>query len=138
MVDSRASEDGDAIRRRRSCPACEHRFTTYERIERAPLVVQKRSGDRVEFDGTKIISGLRSAAKGRPIADGEMVSMVADLEDTLRVAGGVVSSETVGRAVLDWLRNADHIAYLRFASVYKGFDDPSDFQRELAALSAEE
>jgi transcriptional repressor NrdR len=136
VVDSRANEDGSSIRRRRECLACGHRFTTFERCEELPLVVVKRSGDRAPFDRAKIEAGVRAAAKGRPIDDDQVASLAAAVEDELRLIGGDVSSEQVGRAVLEQLVGLDQVAYLRFASVYKGFDDAADFQREVRLLKA--
>jgi transcriptional repressor NrdR len=138
VVDSRANDDGSSIRRRRECLACGHRFTTFERCEELPLVVVKRSGDRTPFERGKIESGVRAAAKGRPIDDGQVSALAVAVEDELRLIGGDVSSEQVGRAVLEQLIDVDQVAYLRFASVYKGFDDPADFQREVRLLKATE
>ncbi len=138
VVDSRASDDGSAIRRRRECLGCGFRFTTFERYEEAPVVVVKRSGDRVPFDRAKLEAGVRAAAKGRPIDDEQIAALGASVEDELRLVGGEISSEQVGRAVLERLVDLDQVAYLRFASVYKGFDDPADFQREVRLLKATE
>ena len=138
VVDSRANDDGSSIRRRRECLACGHRFTTFERCEELPLVVVKRSGDRAPFDRAKIEVGVRAAAKGRPIDDDQVATLAAAVEDELRLIGGDVSSEQVGRAVLEQLVALDQVAYLRFASVYKGFDDAADFQREVRLLKATE
>ncbi len=135
VVDSRTAEDGAAIRRRRECPACLHRFTTYERVDEVPLMVTKTKGGREPFDRVKIVSGVMAAAKGRPI-DEETVNSLADsVEEELRIAGGgEVPSTRVGLAVLDRLRALDEVAYIRFASVYKNFDGAEDFQREAALL----
>ena len=135
VVDSRSSDDGSSIRRRRECLECGRRFTTYERVEEVPLVVLKRSGDREPFDRTKIVEGLRSAAKGRPLAPELLDDVAADVEESLRLEGGDVSSERIGLDVLERLRELDHVAYVRFASVYKGFDDAADFERELTLLT---
>jgi transcriptional repressor NrdR len=135
VVDSRANDDGTSIRRRRECLACGHRFTTFERCEEVTLVVVKRSGDRVPFDRAKVEAGVLAAAKGRPIADGRAAELSRDVEDDLRALGVDVTSEQVGLAVLDRLRDLDEVAYVRFASVYKDFDDASDFQRELRLLT---
>jgi transcriptional repressor NrdR len=134
VVDSRASDDGATIRRRRECLACGRRFTTYERLEEAVLVVVKRSGQREAFDRVKIVVGLRAAAKSRPLPDDELEAIAASIEDEL-VGGGEVSTERIGLLVLDHLREIDHVAYVRFASVYKGFDDAADFERELTLLT---
>ena len=98
----------------------------------------KRSGDRAPFDRAKIEAGVRAAAKGRPIDDDQVATLAAAVEDELRLIGGDVSSEQVGRAVLEQLVELDQVAYLRFASVYKGFDDAADFQREVRLLKATE
>jgi transcriptional repressor NrdR len=135
VVDSRANDDGTAIRRRRECLACGHRFTTFERCEEVALVVVKRSGDRVPFDRAKVEAGVRAAAKGRPIDDRRAAELAREVEDDLRAHGAEVTSEQVGLAVLDRLREVDEVAYVRFASVYKDFDDAADFQRELRLLT---
>jgi transcriptional repressor NrdR len=136
VIDSRTSDDGGTIRRRRECAGCGRRFTTYERIEEVPVVVVKRSGDREPFDRVKIVVGLRAAAKSRPLSDDQLEAIAADVDDQLRLAGaGDVSSERVGLLVLEHLRELDHVAYMRFASVYKGFDDAADFEREITLLT---
>ena len=138
VIDSRTSDDGGTIRRRRECAECGRRFTTYERIEEVPVVVVKRSGEREPFDRVKIVVGLRAAAKSRPLSDDQLEGIAADIEDQLRLAGsGDVPSERVGVLVLDHLRELDHVAYMRFASVYKGFDDAADFEREITLLTKE-
>jgi transcriptional repressor NrdR len=134
VVDSRASDDGATIRRRRECLTCGRRFTTYERLEDVPLVVVKRSGDREAFDRMKIVLGLRAAAKSRPLPEDELEAIATAIEDQL-VGAGEVSTERIGLLVLDQLREVDHVAYVRFASVYKGFDDAADFERELTLLT---
>jgi transcriptional repressor NrdR len=137
VVDSRMADDGGTIRRRRECLACGHRYTTFERHEELPVLVVKRSGDRVPFDRAKIEAGIVSAAKGRPVTL-EQIGLVAEtLEDRWRLQGGEVTSDQIGLAVLDELRDLDQVAYVRFASVYKGFDDAADFQRELTLLTKE-
>ncbi len=136
VVDSRTSEDGATIRRRRECLHCRRRFTTYERIEEVPVIVVKRSGEREPFDRMKIVVGLRAAAKSRPLSDDQLEAVAADVDDQLRLAGaGEVPSERVGMLVLDRLRELDHVTYMRFASVYKGFDDAADFEREVTLLT---
>src|SRR3954452_9367466 len=138
VVDSRASDDGNTIRRRRECLECRRRFTTYERIEEVPLVVVKRSGDREPFDRVKIVVGLRSAAKSRPLSDDQLEAVAADVDDQLRLEGATeVTTERIGLLVLDHLRDLDHVAYMRFASVYKGFDAAADFEREITLLTKE-
>jgi transcriptional repressor NrdR len=139
VVDSRQADDGTSIRRRRACIDCGRRFTTFERLEESVLVVVKRSGDREPFDRDKVAVGIRLAAKGRPIeADGDeaLDALITAIEDAVRIEGGSeVTSEAVGKAVLEQLREADPVAAVRFASVYLGFDDLSDFEREVTMLA---
>jgi transcriptional repressor NrdR len=136
VVDSRQSDDGAAIRRRRECLACGHRFTTFERPEAQGLVVVKRSGRREQFERSKVIAGIEPAVKSRPVGAGEVEALARAVEDEMRLLpAGEVTSERIGRAVLDGLRELDVIAAVRFASVYKGFDDLSDFERELTLLT---
>jgi len=137
VVDSRLADDGTAIRRRRECVTCGRRYTTFERVEEVPLSVLKRSGDRVPFDRTKIEAGVRSAAKGRPVDDAQLALLAVEVEEVLRIEGPEVPSERIGIAVLDRLRELDQVAYVRFASVYKDFDDPADFEREIGLLTKE-
>ncbi len=134
VVDSRAAEEGSAIRRRRSCSQCGHRFTTFERIEEATLVVQKRSGARGPFDRTNIVRGLSLAAKGRPLEPAVFEAIADEIEEQVRAVGSCVSTEWIGIAVLERLRAIDEVAALRFASVYKGFNDVADFERELTLI----
>jgi transcriptional repressor NrdR len=134
VVDSRTADDGLAIRRRRECASCGHRFTTFERLDTEPLVVVKRSGDRVPFDRHRIEAGVVAAAKGRPFSDEQVAAVASEIEHRYR-GRGAVSSEQIGLAVLERLRGLDEVAYLRFASVYKGFADASDFEREAGLLT---
>lgn len=135
MVDSRTADDGSAIRRRRECLDCGHRFTTFERAEEIPLVVVKSSGDRVPFDRAKIEAGVSAAAKGRPVTADQVAELAAEIEDRFRLRGGEVSTEQIGLLVLERLLELDQVAYMRFASVYKSFEDPADFQAELRLLT---
>ena len=135
VVDSRQAEDGVTIRRRRQCLVCGQRFTTFERVEEVILMIVKRSGDRVPFDRSKVVDGIASAAKGRPVSASTIAAIAAELEDQFRLVGPEVHSEQVGLAVLERLRELDQVAYVRFASVYKGFDDAADFQREIRLLT---
>ena len=140
VVDSRQADDGSSIRRRRACVACGRRFTTFERVEETPLQVVKRSGDRQPFDRDKVAIGVRLDAKGRPIEtddDGAAVdALIVGVEDAIRLAGTPeVTTEAIGRAVLERLRELDPVAAVRFASVYLGFDDLSDFEREITLLA---
>jgi transcriptional repressor NrdR len=134
VIDSRESHEGAAIRRRRSCPQCQHRFTTYERLETAPLLITKSNGTRQPFDRAKIVAGVGAAGKGRPISAEQIERLAEEVEDEIRFASTEPTSAVVGRAVLDRLRALDEVVYLRFASVYKGFDAAADFQRELVLL----
>ena len=115
--------------------ACGARFTTFERLELVPLMVLKRSGDRVPFEQIKITEGIAAAAKGRPIEEDVIEQAAASIAEELRLLGPELTSEQVGFAVLEHLREIDHVAYMRFASVYKGFDDAADFQREITLLT---
>ena len=134
VVDSREAPDGSAIRRRRECGACSGRFTTYERYEEVPLVVAKSRGGREPFERMKIVVGVAAACKGRPVTEAQVEVLVDQVEEAMRAVGPEVPSSAVGLEVLDRLRALDEVAYLRFASVYKGFDDAADFQRELRLL----
>jgi transcriptional repressor NrdR len=134
VVDSRTTDAGTAIRRRRECLDCHRRFTTFERLEELPLLVVKRSGDRVPFDRAKVVEGVLAATKGRPVSDDDVQELAAEVEDLARSGGPEVPSTEVGLAVLERLRTLDGVAYVRFASVYKGFDDPADFTREIGLL----
>jgi transcriptional repressor NrdR len=135
VVDSRAADDATAIRRRRECLGCGCRFTTYERVEEAPLVVLKGDGAREPFDRTKVAAGVRLAATGRPVDDPTIEALAAAVEEDVRDLGPEVPSEKVGIAVLERLRQLDVVAALRFASVYKGFDDLADFAHEITELT---
>lgn len=135
VVDSRIADDGAAIRRRRACLGCGRRFTTFERIEEVPLVVVKRSGHREPFERAKLVAGLRSATKNRAGVAEQVEELAAALEEALRMEGPEVTSQAVGLAVLERLQVLDEVAYLRFASVYKGFEDVGDFAREVGLLT---
>jgi transcriptional repressor NrdR len=134
VIDSRLAEDGSAIRRRRQCPECGHRFTTYERLEEIPLVVVKSHGGRQPFDRAKVIDGVRAAAKGRPVSVEQIEALAESVEETARLEGPDVASTRIGMLVLERLRAIDEVTYLRFASVYKNFDAAADFRRELSLL----
>jgi transcriptional repressor NrdR len=134
VVDSRLADDGAAIRRRRECLGCGRRFTTFERLEEAPLMVVKRSGERESFDIPKLVSGIGSAAKNR-LSDEQVVALATEIEEEARLSGPEITTQEIGIAVLDRLRQVDHVSYLRFASVYKGFEDLTDFEREVGLLA---
>jgi transcriptional repressor NrdR len=135
VVDSRLAEEGGAIRRRRECLGCGRRFTTFERVEEVPLWVVKRTGLREPFDRAKVVAGIRSACKNRPVSDSDMEELAQAVEDALRSETAEPSSQQVGVAVLERLQALDDVAYLRFASVYKGFEDAGDFQRVVGLLT---
>jgi transcriptional repressor NrdR len=134
VVDSREANDGDAIRRRRSCPECGRRFTT---VEETTLAVVKRSGVTEPFSRAKVISGVRKACQGRPVAEDQLAQLAQRVEETLRAAGAAeVPAHDVGLAILEPLRELDEVAYLRFASVYRSFESLADFEAEISALRA--
>jgi transcriptional repressor NrdR len=134
VVDSRTADEGGAIRRRRECLACGRRFTTYERLEPLPFLVVKRSGVIEPFDRAKLAGGIARAVAGRPIPPGAVDRMAEELEEQLRESGPEVPSDAVGLAVLERLQALDPVSYLRFASVYKDFEDVADFEREVVLL----
>lgn len=135
VVDSRSAEDGAAIRRRRQCNGCDQRFSTYERAEQAPVLVRKRGGETEPFSRDKVRDGMEKATKNLPVADDAVAGAAAGVEARIRSLGRrEVASDIVGAEVLAALRELDHVAYMRFASVYKGFTSPDDFVRELASL----
>ena len=134
VVDSRQADDGATIRRRRECEGCHRRFTTFERVETVPLQVRKRDDHVEPFDASKVAAGVSAACKSRPVEPGQIAVLVAEVEDALRTAGPEASADAVGLAVLTRLRELDDVAAVRFASVYKGFDSVSDFEREIRFL----
>ncbi|MBV7363844.1 transcriptional regulator NrdR [Actinomycetaceae bacterium TAE3-ERU4] len=135
VVDSRISDDGTSIRRRRECPSCKRRFTTLETFS---LSVVKRSGVVEAFSRDKVVSGVRKACQGRPVSDRDLALLAAQVEEYLRCSGlAMIPADEVGKAILPYLRKLDQIAYLRFASVYCAFDNLDDFQSAIDALRAE-
>ena len=139
VVDSRDLDESATIRRRRECESCGSRFTTYERVEAARLVVLKRDGVRQEFDRDKLASGLAKALTRRPVADDAAERAADAIEAELRASGqSEVPSSRVGAMAMDKLRGLDHIAYIRFASVYQSFEDLADLKREVDQLFAED
>ena len=137
VVDSRDLDDAATIRRRRECSTCSARFTTYERVEAARLIVLKRDGSRVEFDRDKLAAGLRKALTRRPVPDGSAETAAEAIEAELRSAGaGEIPSSHIGALAMDQLRRIDQIAYIRFASVYQSFEDLEDLKREVDTLYA--
>jgi transcriptional repressor NrdR len=134
VVDSRVADEGAAIRRRRECLGCSRRFTTFERVEEMPLWVVKRSGQREPFDRAKLVAGMQAASKNRPVTDEMLQELASRVEESLRATSPEPTTQQVGMAVLEQLKDLDDVAYLRFASVYKGFEDAGDFQREVGLL----
>ena len=135
VVDSRDLDDAATIRRRRECVACTTRFTTYERVEAARLVVVKSDGGRQEFDRDKLASGLRKALTRRPVADDAAEKAADRIEAELRSAGATeIPSSRIGSLAMEALGELDQIAYIRFASVYQSFDDLEDLKREVDTL----
>ncbi|HEY4801428.1 MAG TPA: transcriptional regulator NrdR [Paraburkholderia sp.] len=129
VVDSRVSEDGAAIRRRRRCPACDKRFTTYERVELAMPAVVKKDGSRTEFDRRKIMASMQLALRKRPVAADAIDAAVARIEYQLLGSGErEVRSDRLGELVMGELRELDKVAFVRFASVYRRFEDVSEFE----------
>lgn len=132
VVDSRTAEDGSSIRRRRQCPQCNRRFTT---MEATSLAVIKRSGVSEEFSRQKIVTGVRKACQGRPVNDDDLAKLAQRVEEKIRGLGvAEIDADEVGLAILEPLRALDQIAYLRFASVYQGFDTLEDFESAIASL----
>jgi transcriptional repressor NrdR len=132
VADSRDVEDGQMIRRRRTCLSCARRFTT---VESASLTVRKRSGATEPFSRAKVLAGVRKACQGRPVAEDALALLVQRVEDAVRADGSAeVPAHEVGLAILTPLRQLDEVAYLRFASVYRAFESLADFEAEIAAL----
>ncbi len=135
VLDSRVADDGGSIRRRRTCSSCAKRFTTVEQMQ---LTVLKRSGASEPFTREKAIRGVRKACKGRPVSEDDLARLGQQVEDSLRGEGWAeVPAHEVGMAILSPLRELDEVAYLRFASVYRGFESAEDFESEIAALRLE-
>lgn len=135
VIDTRASEEGDSIRRRRRCSKCEKRFTTFERIELAMPVIVKKNGSRTEFDSNKLRSSLKLALRKRPVPAEAVDSAIHRIEEKLRFSGErEINSGQVGELVMRELKRLDKIAYIRFASVYKSFEDVTEFQDAIAEV----
>ena len=135
VVDSRASDDGTSIRRRRQCPECGRRFTT---VETASLSVTKRSGASEPFSRDKVLAGVRKACQGRPVSEDDLALLAQRVEESVRASGvAEIEAHEVGMAVLPPLRELDEVAYLRFASVYQGFDSLEDFEAAITGLRSE-
>lgn len=135
VVDSRVSDDGSSIRRRRQCPQCERRFTT---VETTSLTVVKRSGIGEPFSRSKVINGVRKACQGRPVTEDDLALLAQEVEEGVRASGAAeIQAHDVGLAILGPLQKLDKIAYLRFASVYQGFETLEDFEHAIDLLRHE-
>ncbi|MBB6349554.1 transcriptional regulator NrdR [Nonomuraea muscovyensis] len=135
VIDSRSTDDGAAIRRRRTCPECGRRFTTQETVL---LMVSKRSGVTEPFSRDKVVAGVRRACQGRPVSEDSLAQLGQRVEEAIRAKGAAeLPSNEVGLAILGPLRELDEVAYLRFASVYRGFESLADFEAEIEQLKAE-
>jgi transcriptional repressor NrdR len=137
VLESRRADGGDTVRRRRECPECGRRFTSFERREPERVWVLKRSGARQRFDREKLAGGLARAAHKRPVAPKDIMRLVVEIEDEGANAGGQLDAARIGDLSLDGLKKLDRIAYLQFAAVYKGFSDPGEFTAELKSMGVE-
>ena len=138
VIDSRPAEDNNSIRRRRVCDECDKRFTTYEIIERLPLVVVKRDGSRQSFDKVKLINGMVRACEKRPVSLGTLEGIADDIEQELQSnLEREISTVEIGEMVMSRLKSVDEVAYVRFASVYRSFKDINTFMEELSKLLTE-
>ena len=138
VIDSRPADDGRSIRRRRECDECGYRFTTFERLEKAPILVIKRNGNREAFSREKLLNGLVRSAEKRPIPLSQLEQIVNEVEHKINQEGeNEVSSMLIGEMVMDYLAKIDDIAYIRFASVYRQFTDRKMFLKELERMSFE-
>lgn len=135
MVDSRESREGDVIRRRRECVRCERRFTSYEKIEHEPWQVVKRDQRREDYDREKLMRGLHVACRKRPVSQDALDRLADSIEASIQESGlREISSQELGTMVMERLRDLDPVAYVRFASVYRRFEDVEAFARELSHL----
>ena len=138
VIDSRPADDGRSIRRRRECDECGYRFTTFERLEKAPILVIKRNGNREAFSREKLLNGLVRSAEKRPIPLSQLEQIVNEVEHKINQEGeNEISSMLIGEMVMDYLAKIDDIAYIRFASVYRQFTDRKMFLKELERMSFE-
>ena len=138
VVDSRHSEDGNSIRRRRECIACQRRFTTYEVVESLPIIVVKRDGTRQTFDRNKILTGLVRSCANRPVPMAELERVTTEIEQIVQnTLEREVKSDEIGELVMERLKPLDEVSYIRFASVYRQFKDVNSFMRELTKILEE-
>ncbi len=139
VLDSRPSDEGGSIRRRRECLQCQRRFTTYERVEEMPVMVVKKDGSRQLFDRTKLHAGIRLACQKRPVSFEEMEGLVRRVESAVQAGpDNEISSERIGEMIMEGLKEIDEVAYVRFASVYRQFKDINTFMGELESLLKEQ
>lgn len=138
VIDSRPADEGSSIRRRRECLSCSKRFTTYETVESLPMVVVKKDGSRQSFDRRKVLGGMIRACEKRPVPLADLEKIASEIEQDLQNSmEREISTETIGERVMERLRAADQVAYVRFASVYRQFKDIDTFMAELNKLLAE-
>lgn len=137
VKDSRPSEDGAAIRRRRQCEACGARFTTFERVQLRDLIVAKKNGEREPFDRDKLTRSIAIACRKRDISSERIDRLISSIQRQLETRGDEVTTNQIGEAVMDGLKALDHVAYIRFASVYKDFSEPGDFAEIAGAVGDE-
>ena len=139
VIDSRPADENNSIRRRRECLSCSRRFTTYETVERLPVVVVKKDGSRQSFDRGKVLGGMIRACEKRPVPVARLEKVAAEIEQELQNSmEREISTEVIGERVMENLRNIDQVAYVRFASVYRQFKDIDSFMEELTKLLAEQ
>ena len=134
VIDSRRNSEGSSIRRRRKCPSCDSRFTTYEKSE-IELIVKKRNGNLEEFQYEKLQKGIESAFGGQEISEKKLKGLVDEIFIEVKKSGKKVNSDSIGETVLEYLKKENEVAYLRFASVYKEFSNVSDFEKEAAEFN---
>ena len=134
VIDSRRNSEGSSIRRRRKCPSCDSRFTTYEKSE-IELIVKKRNGNLEEFQYEKLQKGIESAFGGQEISEKKLKGLVDEIIIEVKKSGKKVNSDSIGETVLEYLKKENEVAYLRFASVYKEFSNVSDFEKEAAEFN---
>ena len=135
VIDSRPTDEGEAIRRRRECLKCSKRFTTYEKIENIQLMVIKKDGSREQFDRQKLLSGIQRSCEKRPVPVGEMERIVNEIENSVQnLLEREVKTEQIGEMVMEKLKDVDEVAYVRFASVYRQFKDINTFIEEVNKL----
>lgn len=137
VLDSRETDSNKAVRRRRECEVCKHRFTTFERIENSKFLVIKKDGTRESYDREKVERGIWRACEKRKVTEEQVTKILNSLEEKWASMGKEVQSKTIGEGIMDFLKEIDEVAYIRFASVYRQFKDIDSFKKELQKLSAE-